>query len=178
MQKRAITALIMVAALVASSTTVYAHTLSWEFYNDVLVSNADTGYRKIEAYIMRHPTDSNILMAAFMDFAAYSGSAARCRVATSTDGGATWTDRGYLPLPTGTYISADPVVAVSKVGNTVTWYAACLALSDSIRFYNRGDVSKIYYSTSTDNGQTWSTPTVVEEATCTNDDPSTDNDCQ
>jgi Neuraminidase (sialidase) len=56
------------------------------------------------------------------------------------------------------------VVAVSKVGDTIRWYIACLALSDSIKYYNKNDVSKIYYSTSTDNGATWSSPTVVAEA--------------
>ncbi|MEO9364742.1 MULTISPECIES: hypothetical protein [Candidatus Nitrosocaldus] len=93
MQKRVIT-LTIITALLISSSIVYAHTLSWEFYNDVLVSNADTSYRKIEAHIMKHPTDGNILMAAFLDYAAYSGAERRCRIATSTDGGATWTDRG------------------------------------------------------------------------------------
>lgn len=125
---------------------------------------------KIEAHIMRHPTDGNMLMAAFLDYAAYSGAEKRCRIATSTDGGATWSDKGYLPLPTGTYISVDPVVAVSKVGNTVRWYVACLALSDSIKYYNKNDVSKIYYSTSTDNGATCSS-TVVTEAKCVDDNP-------
>ncbi len=43
--------------------------------------------------------------------------------------------------------------------------------------YSLGDVSKIFYSTSTHNGATWSAPTVVAEATCTNNDINTDNDC-
>ncbi|MEM4278811.1 MAG: sialidase family protein [Candidatus Nitrosocaldus sp.] len=174
MQNKAVTVLIIIVMLVISSSIVSAHTLSWEFYNDVLVSNADTGYRKIEAHIMRHPTDSNMLMAAFLDYAAYSGAETRCRVATSTDGGATWTDRGYIPLPTGTYISKDPVVAVSKVGDIVRWYVACLALSDRVDLYNNNDVSKIYYSTSTDNGATWSSPIVVADATCIDDNATYD----
>jgi len=165
---RKVLVLTIIAVIVGIFTAiVYAHTLSWESYNDVLVSNVNLGYKKVEAHIMRHPTNSSILMAAYIDY--FAGGATeghRCRVAVSTDGGATWTDRGYIPLPSGTYVSADPVVAVRTVNNTTTWYVSCVALSDIVDFYNDGDVSKVYFVTSTDNGSTWSTPTVVAEATC------------
>ncbi len=168
--RRKVLALTIIAVVVGSFTAmVYAHTLSWESYNDVLVSNVNLGYRKVEAHIMRHPTNSSILMAAYID--SFAGIAPdkpwhRCRVAVSTDGGATWTDRGYIPLPSGTKISADPVIAVSTVNNTTTWYVSCVAFSSLAREYWIDDVSKVYFVTSTDNGSTWSTPTVVAEATC------------
>ncbi len=107
------------------AAVVYAHTLQWESYNDVLVSNVNLQHKKIEAHIMRHPTNSNTLMVAYMDH--FLGGAAeghRYRVAVSTDGGATWTDRGYIPLPSGTYVSADPVIAVRSANNTTTWYVS------------------------------------------------------
>jgi hypothetical protein len=169
---RKVLVLTIIAVIVGSfAAMVYAHTLSWESYNDVLVSNVNLGYRKVEAHIMRHPTNSSILMAAYIDYFAGidpNKPLHRCRVAVSTDGGATWTDRGYIPLPSGTRVSADPVIAVSTVNNTTTWYVSCVALSSLARDYSVGDVSKVYFVTSTDNGYTWSTPTVIAEASCVN----------
>ncbi len=156
--------LLLIATISSVMMIASAGTISWESYNDVLVSNADLGYRKDEVHIMRHPSNNNILVAAFIDYSAGQGVTGKCRIAISSDG-------GYLPLPSSTYVSADPVLAVSGS----TWYVVCLAMKD--KSYSLGDVSKIFYSTSTDNGATWSAPTVVVEATCTNNDINTDNDC-
>ncbi len=123
-----ITSLLLIATISSVMMIASAGTISWELYNDVLVSNADLGYRKDEAHVMRHPSNNNILVAAFIDYAAGQGVTGKCRIATSSDGGGSWTDRGYLPLPTSTYISADPVLAVSGS----TWYVACHAMTDEL----------------------------------------------
>lgn len=161
MQKRAISALIIALIIVAGSSMVYAGTISWEFYNDILVSNADVSAHKKEAHIMRHPTDSNRLLAAFIDFAS---TPERCRVATSSNAGTSWSVASYLPLPSSTSRSNDPVIAVRSTTSGTTWYVGCVAFTDGS--YSIGDYSKIYYSTSTDNGSTWSSTVVVREAYC------------
>ncbi|MCS6767425.1 MAG: sialidase family protein [Candidatus Nitrosocaldus sp.] len=151
MQQKVITALI-IAALVASSTAVYAADVTWDYTNDVLVSYADEDKQQAESHIVASGSNNNYLVTALMDNT--TTSSYRCRAYNSTDAGNTWTDRGFLPVDQGE-ASNDPVVASTTDGR---FFIASSFTSTS---------SRIVYWVSNDNGSTWSGPNTVASASGT-----------
>lgn len=147
----------LLATILLSSTILaaYAGNVNWTYPDDVWVSNDSNSYNRKEAHVVKSPASSTNLLALYIDYQQN-----KCRAASSSDGGNSWIVRSYLPLPSGTTVSVDPVLSAS--GNT--WYAVCFALTDSS--YSIGDISVIYYAISTDNGASWSSPTAVKTESC------------
>jgi hypothetical protein len=144
----------MVTAVIMNAMNVYAGTPIW--ITDVLVSNANIEKQQAESHIIASVSNNNNLVVALMDNSQDpdpndSTYIYRCRAYNSTDGGNTWTDRGFLPLPSGTSISNDPVVASTSDGK---FFIACFA----------GTLTRathVIYWVSTDNGATWSGPNTI-----------------
>ncbi len=152
MHERALVFIIIAVLLVAVVTniSVYAGTAVWS--TDVLISSANIEKHQAESHIMVSASNNNYLVTALMDNTRISNY--ECRAYNSTDAGDTWTDRGFLPLPSGTNTSNDPVVASTTDGK---FFIACMAgtTSPSLRY------THIVYWVSTDNGATWSGPNTV-----------------
>ncbi len=98
-------------------------------------------------------SNNNYLVTALMDNTRTSDY--ECRTYNSTDAGNTWTDRGFLSLPSGTNTSNDPVVASTTDSK---FFIACFA-----RDSTDGKPSYILYWVSTDNGNSWSSPNIAKK---------------
>jgi len=146
-----ISIIIAIIVLIVPTAGIYAGSLTWDYYNDVLVSNTNEDKQQAESHIIASASNNNNLVVALMDNTLTS--LYRCRAYNSTNAGDTWTDRGFLPLPSGTSISNDPVVASTSDGK---FFIACFAGTST-----RG--THIVYWVSTDNGATWSSPNTVRD---------------
>ncbi|MEO9365205.1 MULTISPECIES: sialidase family protein [Candidatus Nitrosocaldus] len=171
MQKRVITALIIMAVIVtaissSSIVVVTAANVTWDFSNDVLVSYANEDKQQRESHIAVSANNNNYLVTALMDNTPDptpndNDPISKCRVYNSTNAGNSWTDRGFLPLPSGTDRSNDPVVASTTDGK---FFVACIAGTSSSTPY-------LLYWRSTDNGATWSSsPNIIKYTTDRNVD--------
>ncbi len=158
----------MVIAIVMNTMNVYAGTPIW--ITDVLVSNANIERQQAESHIIASVSNNNNLVVALMDNSQDPDPndttyIYKCRAYNSTDGGNTWTDRGFLPLPSGTVRSNDPVVTSTSDGK---FFIACFAGTSTRNTH-------IVYWVSTDNGATWSGPNTIRnvssDSTLTVDKP-------
>lgn len=144
-----ISALLIV--LVLSISNAFADTATWDFYNDTLVSPGNSNMKHIESNIVISGNNNNNLLAGFMDNT--NTVHYQCRASASTDGGATWTDKGFIPIGPTYNTGNDPVVATDASGN---YYYTCLV-------WNWGfSTTTVAYWVSTDGGSTWSGPNTVD----------------
>jgi len=144
----------MVTAIVMNTMNVYAGTPIW--ITDRLVSNANIERQQAESHIIASASNNNNLVVALMDNSQDpdpndTTPIYKCRAYNSTNAGDTWTDRGFLPLPSGTVRSNDPVVTSTSDGK---FFIACFAGTSTRNTH-------IVYWVSTDNGATWSGPNTI-----------------
>ncbi len=131
----------------------------WDFPNDVLVSSVNSTLTQVEPHLSDggDANGNSTLAAAITDYASPSVVSGirqpECRVYSSSDAGATWTDRGFLGIPSNTNLSGDPVVSTDSSG---TLFIACLA-----RHITDNMPSDIVYWRSTDRGVTWGSLIVI-----------------
>jgi hypothetical protein len=143
--------------MLVSTTSALATSVTWDFFNDVLISTANESMKQVESSIAVSGASNANLVAGFMDESAVDNF--KCRAATSTDTGGSWTDRGFIPI--GTDISSqDPRVVSDVNGN---YFFVCLTIS------NLGG-NTVKYWVSSDGGATWSGPTIVSSGS-SNDRP-------
>lgn len=117
--------------------------------------------QQAEPHVTRSPVNPNILLATFQEGRLADGGAASCGYAVSLDGGRTWR-RDLIPGLTqvsgGNYFRAtDPVASIDRNG---TMYLNTLNARNAD--FSLADVTVVR---STDNGATWSAPTIVYSAT-------------
>jgi len=116
--------------------------------------------QQAEPHVTRSPVNPNILLATFQEGRLTDGGAASCGYAVSLDGGRTWR-RDMIPgltqVSNGPYFRAtDPVAAIGR--NGVMYLNTLNARNDDFSLANISVVR------STDNGVTWSAPSVVYTA--------------
>jgi len=116
--------------------------------------------QQAEPHVTRSPVNPNILLATFQEGRLTDGGAASCGYAVSLDGGRTWR-RDLIPgltqVSNGPYFRAtDPVAAIGR--NGVMYLNTLNARNDDFSLANISVVR------STDNGVTWSAPSVVYTA--------------
>ena len=151
---------IIVAIIVASiipTIDIHAGNVTWNYSNDVLVSNANEDKQQRESHIAVSPTNNNYLVVALMDNTPDPNTSDRdyiskWRAYNSTDGGNTWTNRGFLSLPSGMDRSNDPVVASTADGN---FFIACIAGNITSTPY-------VLYWRSSGSGATWSNYNIIK----------------
>ena len=129
-------------------------TINWEFPGDIQISGLPN--RQTEPDIISSEVNDGNLAALITDYS----ETLRCRLASSTDAGASWTDRGNMQLPTGTTFQGDPVLATNSKGHFI---ASCLAWD--IDDFGDKTSSAIIMQTSRDKGVTWGTRTIVAGST-------------
>jgi hypothetical protein len=134
---------------VASPPSAPPSTVNWE--GNVRVSGR-AGIQTEPDIISSEINDGN-LVAAVTD---YSSGSVLCRLASSTDAGVSWIDRGNMQVPPGTSFLGDPALATNSKGHFI---ATCLAWDTDAN----GDPtsSAIIMQVSKDKGATWSSPTLV-----------------
>ncbi|GBC73446.1 hypothetical protein HRbin04_00847 [archaeon HR04] len=158
MQKRVVIALIIMMAVIV--TSIHAANVTWDFSNDVLVSYANEDKQQRESHIEVSANNNNYLVTALMyntpdPTPNDSDRISKCRVYNSTDAGSSWTDRGFLPIPSGMDRSVDPVVASTTDGK---FFVACIAGTSTTTPY-------VLYWISADNGATWSNYSTIKYVT-------------
>ncbi len=153
-------AAVMVVSIVPTTIDISAGDVTWDSYNDILISNANEDKQQRESHIAVSPTNNNHLVVALMDNTPDPNPSdddyiSRCRAYNSTNAGDTWTDRGFLPLPSGMDRSYDPVVASTDDGN---FFIACIAGNSTSTPY-------LLYWRSSDSGATWSNYNIIKYTT-------------
>jgi hypothetical protein len=149
-----IAALMVIGLLFPMATSVFATSVTWDFFNDSLVSVANESAKQVESHIAVRGNNNSHLLSSYME---KTGTGEyKCRAATSTDAGVSWTDRGYLPLTPTDTATNDPAVTTDTNGN---YFVVCLL--------NHATIS---YWVSTNGGSSWSGPNTVSTGT-SNDKP-------
>jgi Neuraminidase (sialidase) len=122
---------------------------------------------EVEPFVAVHPSNPKVLLGAWQQDRWNSGGANGLVVAVSQDGGVTW-QRKALPFSTcggGSKGSAGDFERASDpwvdIGSDGTMYAMGLTVNLSGALNSSGLQNAMVVSRSTDQGQTWSTPTVL-----------------
>ncbi len=145
---------VLLSIAMISSTVAFGNTSSWDLASDVIVSSGNEASQQRESHLDVNEENNNQVVAALMD---NNSGLNRCRAYSSSNGAQTWSDRGFLPLSSGTDSSADPVVSSDSSG---TLFIACIA-----RDVPDNSPSDILYYVSTNGGSSWSGPNTVVTST-------------
>ena len=105
---------------------------AWEFGGDipVPVTTTDAGAFQAEPDIISSEINTGTLVAAYSDF---TGGPNKSKLATSTNNGLSWVDKGAMIVPAGTSFHSDPVLATNSRGNFIATTLAFDATSSAIQ---------------------------------------------
>jgi hypothetical protein len=148
----ALTVPAVAAVIVLTATTAYANVTITQVSNDPYTDAQAQHQTEVEPDTFRF---GNTIVSAFQVGRVFGGGASNIGWATSTNGGATWTN-GFLPGITtnegGTYLQvSDPAVAYDAQDNV--WLISSLGLTAS--------GADVLTSRSTNGGLTWGNPIVT-----------------
>jgi hypothetical protein len=144
-------------SMLLSITGAFADTATWDFSNDSLLgTGANTKQVESSITVDGQAGTSNTLnlMAGYMYNTGGSQSINyQCRIATSGNAGASWTDKGIISLGSG-QSGSDPRIVSDSSGY---YYAICDVISST-------GATSLDYWVSTDGGSSWSGPNAISDS--------------